>query len=62
MVEPGLPEAGHLACPIDQRGKRPKLRAIMRLAAFVTVAHQPSEFENAEVLGYGGLRDARVIG
>jgi hypothetical protein len=28
----------------------------------VAVAHQPGEFENAQMLGYGGLRDARLIG
>jgi hypothetical protein len=28
VVEPALPEAGHLACPVDQWGKRAELRAI----------------------------------
>jgi len=62
VVEPASPEAGHLACPVDQRGQGAELRAIVRLATFVAVAHQPGEFENAQMLGYGGLRDARLIG
>jgi len=40
VVEPVLPEPGHLACPVDQRGQSPELRAIVRPATFVTVAHQ----------------------
>ena len=62
MVEPTLPEAGHLACPVDERRQGAELRAIMRLATFMAVAHQPGEFENAQMLGYGGLRDTRLIG
>src|ERR1700739_2353637 len=34
-----LPESGHLVCPVGQRGQRAKLRAIVRLAPFATVAH-----------------------
>jgi len=41
VVEPALPEAGHLACPVDQQGQGAELRAIVRLATFVAVAHQP---------------------
>ena len=62
VVEPALPEAGHLACPVDQRSQGAELRAIVRVATFVAVAHQAGEFENAQMLGYGGLRDARLIG
>jgi hypothetical protein len=41
VVEPALPEAGHLACPVDQRGQGAELRAIVRLATFMAVAYQP---------------------
>jgi hypothetical protein len=41
VVDPALPEASHLACPVDQRGQGAKLRAIVRPATFVAVAHQP---------------------
>jgi hypothetical protein len=34
----------------------------MRLAAFMAVAHQACEFENAQMLGYCRLRDAGSIG
>lgn len=40
VVELALPEAGHLACPVDQRGQGAELRAIVRLATFMAVAHQ----------------------
>jgi hypothetical protein len=50
VVEPALPEAGHLARPIDQRGQGAELRAIMRLATFVAIAHQPGLFQNPEML------------
>ena len=56
MVEPALPEAGHLACPVDQGGERAELRGIMCLASFMAVAYQPGLFQNAEMLGYGRLR------
>jgi hypothetical protein len=56
-VEPALPEPGHLACPVDQRGQGAKLRAIMRQAAFVTVAHQPGLLQDPEMLRDGRLRD-----
>ena len=39
--ESALPEPGHLACPVDQRGQGEGLRAIVRVATFVAVAHQP---------------------
>src|SRR5438309_103176 len=38
MVEPALPEPGHLACPVDQGGKRAELRAIMGLSSFMALA------------------------
>src|SRR5258708_3931567 len=57
MVEPALPEAGHLACPVDQGGERAELRGIMCLASFMAVAYQPGLFQNAEMLGDGRLRD-----
>jgi hypothetical protein len=57
VVEPVLPESGHLARPIDQGGKRAALRAIVRLAAFVAVAHQPGLLQNPEMLRDGRLRD-----
>ena len=57
MVEPALPEPGHLARPVDQRGQRTELRAIVRLAAFVAVAHQPGLLQDPEMLRDGRLRD-----
>jgi hypothetical protein len=50
LVEPALPEPGHLACPVDQGGKRAALRAVVRLATFVAVAHQPGLLEDPEML------------
>ncbi len=35
MVESALPEAGHLARPVDRRGQGAELRAIVPLATFV---------------------------
>jgi len=58
VIEPALPEAGHLAGPVDQRPERAELRAIVRLAAFVTVAHQPGLLQDAEMLRDCGLRHA----
>src|ERR1019366_1542278 len=55
VVEPALPEPGHLPCPVDQRGKRIDLRAIVRLAALVAVAHQPGPPQDPEM-----LRDCRL--
>ena len=49
MVEPALPEAGHLACPVDQQGKRAERRAAVRLATFVAVARWPGLLQNAEI-------------
>jgi hypothetical protein len=49
-VEPALPEASHLAGPVDQRGQRAELRAIMRLATFVAVAHQPGVLQDPKML------------
>jgi hypothetical protein len=62
VVEPASPEAGHLACPVDQRGQASCVGTIVGLSPLVTVANQAGEFENAQMLGYGGLRDARLIG
>ena len=45
-----LPEAGHLACPVDQRGQGTELRAIVRLATLVAVAHQPGLLQDHEML------------
>jgi hypothetical protein len=50
LVESALPVAGHLAGPVDQRGKRTELRAIVRLATFVAVAHQPGLLQDPEML------------
>jgi hypothetical protein len=55
FVEPALPEAGHSAGPVGQRRQRTDLRAVMRLTAFVAVAHQPGPFQNAEM-----FRDVRL--
>ena len=52
MVEPALPESGHLACPVDQRGQGAELRAIVRLATFVAVADQPGLLQDPEMLAY----------
>jgi hypothetical protein len=41
VVESALPEPDHLARPVDQRGERAELRAIVRLATSVPVAYQP---------------------
>ena len=49
MVEPALPEASHLASPVDQRGKCAELRAIVRLATFVAVAHKLGNFQNSKM-------------
>src|ERR1700738_3805324 len=46
MIEPALPEPGHLAGPVGQRGQGAELRAIVRLGTFVTVAHQPGLLQN----------------
>ena len=57
LVEPALPEAGHLAGPVDQRRQRAELRAVMGLAAVLAALHQPGLFQNAEMLGDGRLRN-----
>ncbi len=57
MVEPALPEAGHLACPVDQWGQGAELRAIVRLTTFVAVAHQPRLPQDPEMFGDRRLRD-----
>src|ERR1700733_7666994 len=57
-VEPALPKAGHPAGPVDQRRQRAELRAVMRLAAFRTVAHQPGLLENAEMFRDRRLRNS----
>src|SRR5689334_5563109 len=56
VVEAALPEPGHPAGPVDQRGKRAELRAVVRLAAFVPVAHQAGPLQDAEMLRDGRLR------
>jgi hypothetical protein len=50
VVESALPEPGHSACPIDQRGQGAELSAIVRLATFVTVAHEPGLFQDRKML------------
>ena len=57
MVESALPEPGHLACPVYQRGQRAELGAIVRLATFVAVAHQPGLLEDPKMLRDDRLRD-----
>jgi hypothetical protein len=61
-VEPIAPEDPVKGHPVDQRGQASCVGAIVGLAPLVTVANQAGEFENAQMLGYGGLRDARLIG
>ena len=58
MIESALPKPRHLACPVEQRAQGVKLRAVVRLAAFMAVAHQPRLLENAKMLGNGRLRDS----
>ena len=62
MVESALPEAGHLTCPVDQRSQGAELRAIMRLAALVAIAHQPGLPQDPEMLRDGRLRDPGLRG
>jgi hypothetical protein len=57
VVEPALPEPGHLAGPVDQRGQGAELRAVVRLATFVAVVHQPGLLQDSEMLLDGRLRD-----
>ena len=52
-----LPEAGHLAGPVDQRRQRARLGAVMGLAAVLAVAHQARLFQHAQMLGDRRLRD-----
>jgi hypothetical protein len=56
-VEAILPDAGHLARPVDQRSQGAKLCAVVRLATYVAVAHQPGLLQNPQMLRDGGLRD-----
>ena len=55
--EPALPESRHLACPVDQRAKSAELRAVVRVAAFVAVAHQACLLQDPEMLRDDRLRD-----
>jgi hypothetical protein len=50
VIESALPKPGHLPCPVDERGQGPELRAIVGLATFMAVAHQPSLLQNAKML------------
>ncbi len=50
IVEPALPEAGHLTGPVDQGSQGAELRAVVSLAAFVAIAHQPGLLENPKML------------
>jgi hypothetical protein len=50
VVEPALPEAGHLACPAAQGGKRAGMRAIVGLSSFMAAVYQPGLLQNAEML------------
>src|SRR5262249_17051175 len=58
LVESALPEAGHLAGPIDQRRQGTELRAVVRPATFVAVAHQPGLVQDRKMLRDGRLRDS----
>lgn len=58
MVEPVLPETGHLACPVDQGGQGTELRAVVRLAALGAVAHQAGPLQHTEMLRDGRLGNA----
>lgn len=62
MVEPVFPEAGHLACPVDQGGQCPELCAVVRSAALMAVPHQPCLLQNAQMFGDRRLRDADSSG
>jgi hypothetical protein len=57
VVEPALPKICHLAGPVDQWRQRTELRGVMRLAAFVAIAHEAGLLQNYEVFGDGRLRD-----
>jgi hypothetical protein len=57
LVESALPEASHSTRPVDQRAQGAELRAVVRLATFVAVAHQTGLLQNAEVLRDRRLRD-----
>ena len=57
-VEPVLPEACHLAGPVDQRSQRLRLRAVVRLPARVTVADEPGLLQYTQMLRYRRLRHA----
>jgi hypothetical protein len=57
MVEPVLPEAGHLLRPIDQRGQSAELRGVVNLAAFLAIAHEPRLSQNTKMLRNSGLRN-----
>jgi hypothetical protein len=60
VVEPALPKICHLAGPIDQWRQRTQLCAVMRLAAFVAIAHETGLLQDYEVFGDGRLRDPGV--
>ncbi|KXF75812.1 hypothetical protein ATN84_17785 [Paramesorhizobium deserti] len=49
IIEPALPESGHLVRPVDQWGKRVELGTVMRLTTFVAVAHQPGPFQDRQM-------------
>ena len=61
-VEPALPEAFHLARPIDQRAQGADLGAVVGLTALMTITHQPGPLEDSEMLRDGGLRHAGLSG
>jgi len=50
LVEPTSPEAGHLACPVDQGSQGAELRAVVRLATFAAVADESRLLQDAEML------------
>src|ERR1051325_2929421 len=55
MVEPALPESGHLTGPVDQRTQSAELRAVISLATFMAVPYQPGPFQSPEMLRHGRL-------
>jgi hypothetical protein len=58
VVESALPEAGHLARPVDKRRQGAELRAVVRLATFVAIAYESCLLQRPEMLRHGWLRDA----
>jgi hypothetical protein len=66
LVESALPEAGHPACPVDQRGQGAELRAVARLAAFVAGCETPARAVRAATVcspsRHNRSKIARLVG